>query len=171
VCVHLFILSFSYCVYQGSFFSNHCQHFFVCCMFCPIDLLYYSLRSHFKSLQSSCILLIMIHVSDPYNTILHIIILSSATSESCFIYFSVILPSSRNSKYLCPITVLLLISLWQLASVVIILHRYPHSFIYSVSFPPMCRPILTTVFSVLILNTIFKDDRNFISHVLCGVLN
>ena len=47
-----FSLSLSYCMYQGSFFTNPCQHFFNCNMFCPTDILHPSPYPHFKSLQS-----------------------------------------------------------------------------------------------------------------------
>src|SRR6218665_2835951 len=48
------LFCFYYCVYQGSFFSYHCQHFFVCCMFCPVD---FSLLFNTIALQKHTVIL------------------------------------------------------------------------------------------------------------------
>src|SRR6218665_1993606 len=98
VCVpSVYFVFFLLCVYQGSVFSNDCQHFFVCCMFCPVDFLYYSIRSHFKSLHSFCILLFTVHVSYPYSTIiLHILVFIIRFWRFLLVYFSVIFSSLRN---------------------------------------------------------------------------
>src|SRR6218665_1328216 len=96
---HPFILPFSYCVYQGSFSSNLCQHFFVCCMFCPVDLsiiLYdraSKASSHFVGLSSYSWFTSLIRTAPLYSTSLF---LSSASSDSCLAYFSAILSSLRN---------------------------------------------------------------------------
>src|SRR6218665_3861878 len=109
----------------------------------------------------------LIHRAPLHSTYLFV---ASASSDTCLVYFSVILSSLRNCKCLFPIAVLL-ISLWHLASVEIILPRYQHSFTCSVSFPSMCRPILTTVFSLLILTTIVLFDSCHFPHSFATVFN
>src|SRR6218665_2278220 len=42
------LLSGFYCAYEGSFFSNRFQYFFICLMFCPADFLHSSPSRHFS---------------------------------------------------------------------------------------------------------------------------
>src|SRR6218665_297556 len=69
-------LSLYYFVYHGSFFSNHCHHYFICYMFRQAcNICYMFIRSspcpHFKAMQSFYILFSYVHVSDPHSTTLH----------------------------------------------------------------------------------------------------
>src|SRR6218665_3212645 len=61
--------SFSYCVYQGSFFSNHCQHFFVCSVQLIFSIILYDCTSKASGLSFvASFTRIAVHVSDPYST-------------------------------------------------------------------------------------------------------
>src|SRR6218665_3563889 len=79
-------LSVSYCLYQGSFLSNHCQHFFVSYYvlsncFSVLPICYYitsKTSSHFVSSY------FMILDPAPYSTTFHIVVLSSVSLEFCY---------------------------------------------------------------------------------------
>jgi len=142
-------------------------------MFCPVDLsiiLYdraSKASSHFVGLSSYSWFTSLIRTAPLYSTSLF---LSSASSDSCLAYFSAILSSLRNwrcgvAKIIVIIIIIIKMSLsfrcpsftCPMAFCVSCSHspyRRQPSFICSVSFPPMCRPILTTVSSLHILNTI-----------------
>ena|SRR6218665_480661 len=93
--------SFSYCVYQGSFFSNHCQHFFVCSVQLIFSIILYDCTSKASGLSFvSSFSRITIHVSDPYSTnaplystycfyqpLLQILVWFSLTSKSYSLLF------------------------------------------------------------------------------------
>src|SRR6218665_2646660 len=130
-------------------------------MFCPIDFLNCSIRSHFKSLHSFCILLFTVHVSDPYSTIIGLLHILVFITRFFRFLFGLLLSNSllveklkMPLSYRCPFNFFMAFGI----SCIIILPRYQHSFICSDSFPPMCRPVLTTVFSLLVLNTIVLFD-------------
>src|SRR6218665_1967997 len=93
---------------------------------------------------------LIVHVSAPYSTTLHISVFIIRIFN---VLFTLPLKSSllfENASF--PIAILLLISLWHLASVVITLPRQQNSFTCSISFPPML--ILTIVsFPLLIFST------------------
>src|SRR6218665_3582904 len=113
------LLSGFYCAYEGSFLSNHFQYFFICLMFCPADFLHSSPSSHFKSLKSFISSFLIVHVSAPYSTTLHISVFIIRVFN---VLFTFPLKSSlvfENASF--PIAILLLISLWHLESVVITL--------------------------------------------------
>src|SRR6218665_1398912 len=108
------LLSGFYCAYEGSFLSNSFQYFFICLMFCPADFLHSS-----SSLFISSFLIV--HVSAPYSTPLHISVFIIRIFN---VLFTFPLKSSllfENASF--PIAILLLITLWHLASVVITLPR------------------------------------------------
>src|SRR6218665_260522 len=116
------LLSGFYCAYEESFLSNRFQYFFMCLMFCPADFLHSSPSPHFKSLKSfyiffpHCPCFCSIQHHTPYQCLYRIRIFN--------VLFTFPLKSSllfENASF--PIAILLLISLWHLASVVITLPR------------------------------------------------
>src|SRR6218665_229278 len=68
-------LSLSYCIYQSSFVSNHCQYFLICDLFSPTNFFHSFPYSYFEGLWS--------FISSSYQCFYHSLLKISLSQELC----------------------------------------------------------------------------------------